>query len=97
MTNRQKIFLLEFIGAIISNVKGWRFKKLLLLVGEGNTGKTQLREFVVNLLGKCNCISMDMAKLNERFASALLWRKRLAGSGDMGFVTIDEVNTLKKT
>ena len=90
-----KIFLLEFIGAIISNVKGWRFKKLLLLVGEGNTGKTQLREFVVNLLGKCNCISMDMAKLNERFASALLWRKRLAGSGDMGFVTIDEVNTLK--
>lgn len=90
-----KTFLMEFIGATITNIKGWRFKKLLLLVGEGNTGKTQLREFVVNLLGKDNCISMDMAKLNERFATALLWRKRLAGSGDMGFVTIDEVNTIK--
>lgn len=88
-------FLMEYIGAILSNVKGWRYKKLLILVGEGNTGKTQLRELVMLLLGKENCISIDMAKINERFGPALLFRKRLAGSGDMAYVELAEVNTIK--
>lgn len=88
-------FLMEYMGAIFSNVKGWRYKKLLILVGEGNTGKTQLRELVMNILGKENCISIDMAKINERFGPALLFRKRLAGSGDMAYVELTEVNTIK--
>lgn len=88
-------FLMEYMGAIFSNVKGWRYKKLLILVGEGNTGKTQLRELVMNILGKENCISIDMAKINERFGPALLFRKRLAGSGDMAYVELAEVNIIK--
>lgn len=88
-------FLLEYMGAILSNVKGWRFKKLLILVGPGQCGKTQLRELVMNLVGKENCISIDMAKINERFGPALLFRKRMAGSGDMAFVELSEVNIIK--
>ncbi len=88
-------FLLEYIGAILSNVKGWRFKKLLILVGPGNTGKTQLRELAMNLLGRENCVSIDMKKINERFGAAQLYQKRLAGSGDMSTVEISEMAVIK--
>lgn len=88
-------FLLEYMGGILSNVQGWRFKKLLILVGEGNTGKTQIRELTMNLLGRTNCVSIDMKKINERFGAAQLYRKRLAGSGDMSTVEISEMNVIK--
>lgn len=88
-------FLLEYMGAILSNVKGWRFKKLLILVGAGNTGKTQLRELTMNLLGREHCVSIDMKKINERFGAAQLYRKRLSGSGDMSTVEISEMNVMK--
>ena len=88
-------FLLEYIGAILSNVRGYRFKKLLILVGAGNTGKTQLRELTMNLLGRDQCVSIDMKKINERFGAAQLYRKRLAGSGDMSTVEISEMNVIK--
>lgn len=88
-------FLLEYIGAILSNVKGWRFKKLLILVGAGNTGKTQIRELTMNLLGRENCVSIDMKKINERFGAAQLYQKRLAGSGDMSTVEISEMAVIK--
>lgn len=68
---------------------------MLILVGEGNTGKTQIRELTMYLLGRENCVSIDMRKLNERFATAQLYRKRLAGSGDMSTVEIDEMSTIK--
>ncbi|MFQ9802377.1 MAG: hypothetical protein ACLR23_29660 [Clostridia bacterium] len=73
------ILLLEYIGAILSNVKGWRFKKLLILVGAGNTGKTQLRELTMNLLGRENCISIDMKKINERFGACTVISKATCG------------------
>ena len=43
---RLQQLLLEFIGACISNIKGWRMKKALFLVGDGNTGKSQLKSLV---------------------------------------------------
>ncbi len=89
-------FLLEYIGAIISNVQGSRFKKVLLLVGKGNTGKTQLREFVISLIGKQNNISIDLKNLNESFGVATLVNKRLAGSGDMSFAKVKEIDILKE-
>ncbi len=89
-------FLLEFLGAIISNAKGWRFKKMLLLVGAGNTGKSVFRELAMHLVGLENCVSIDLKKLNERFGTSALYGKRLAGSGDMAFVELPEVNILKQ-
>ena len=46
-----KQLLMEFIGVCISNVKGWRMKKALFLVGQGDTGKSQLKSLVERLLG----------------------------------------------
>ena len=88
-------FLLEFIGAVLSNVQGWRFKKLLIIVGAGNTGKTQIREFTLKILGEEASVSIDLKKINERFGSAQLYKKRLAGSGDMSAGGIAELNTIK--
>lgn len=89
-------FLLEFIGAILSNVKGWRFKKMLLLVGKGNTGKSKLRELVVEMLGHENEASIDLHNINARFGTSTLHHKRLAGSGDMSFVEINEMANIKQ-
>lgn len=55
--------LLEFIGACISNVKGWRMKKSLFLVGDGDTGKSQLKSLVERLLGKENFIGIDLKEI----------------------------------
>lgn len=88
-------FLLEYIGGILSNVKGYKFKILLILVGEGNTGKTQIRELTMEMLGRNHCVSIDMKKINDRFGAAQLYRKRLAGSGDMSTVEIAEMNVIK--
>ena len=88
-------FLLEYIGAILSNVPGWRFKKLLVLVGEGNTGKTQLRELVMKLIGEEHCIAIDIPQIQTRFGPIQLYQKRLAGSGDMANARLDEVNLIK--
>lgn len=91
-----KDFLLEYIGAIISNIRGSRFKKVLLLVGKGNTGKTQLREFVIKLIGSKNNISIDLKNLNDPFGVANLVNKRLGGSGDMSYAKVSEINILKQ-
>ena len=91
-----KQFLLEYMGAILSNVPGYKFKKLLMLVGPGNTGKTQLRELIISLIGKHNSISIDLKNLNDTFGTAPLHNKRLAGCGDMSYARVGEINILKE-
>ena len=91
-----RTFLWEFIGAILSNVKGWRYKKMLLLVGDGNTGKSKLRELVSMLLGNEYCMSIDLKKLNERFGSSTIYGRRLAGSGDMSYMRVNEMAVAKE-
>lgn len=90
-----KAFLLEFIGAVISNVPGYKFKKCAMLVGPGNTGKSQFRQLLICLIGEDNNQAIEIAKLNDRFSTSQLYRKRLAGSGDVSFVKIQEMSTLK--
>lgn len=93
---KTKNFWLEFIGAVLSNIKGWRFKKMLLMVGEGNTGKTLALKIIMELLGQENCVAIDFKKMTERFGTAPLYGKRLNGVGDLAYVELSEVNTLKE-
>ena len=88
--------LLEFIGACLSNVKGHRMKKALFMVGEGNTGKSQIRSLVEKLLGKGNYASIDLRTIESRFGTSVIYGTRLAGTADMSFLTIDELKTFKK-
>ena len=91
-----KQLLLEFMGVAISNVKGWRTKKSLFLVGDGNTGKSQLKSLTERLLGKGNYIGIDLSEIEARFGTGSIYGKRLAGSSDMSFLSVDELRMFKK-
>ena len=88
--------LLQYIGACISNIQGWRMKKTLFLVGSGNTGKSQLKSLTEKLLGKGNYIGIDLSEIEARFGTGAIYGKRLAGSSDMSFMSINEIKTLKR-
>lgn len=88
--------LMEFIGVCISNVKGWRMKKALFLVGQGDTGKSQLKSLVERLLGRGNFIGIDLKEIESRFGTGAIYGTRLAGSSDMSFLSVDELKTFKK-
>lgn len=87
--------LLEFIGACISNVKGSRMKKSLFLVGNGDTGKSQLKSLVENLLGRGNFIGIDLKEIEARFGTGAIYGTRLAGSSDMSFLSVNELKAFK--
>lgn len=92
----EKQFILEYLGAIISNVCGYRFKKMLILVGAGNTGKSVLRSLAIQLVGEDNCSTIELKRLQERFGTFQLYQKRLAGSGDMSNLEISDLNVAKE-
>lgn len=87
--------ILEFMGAVISNIKGWRMKKALFFVGLGDTGKSVLRQLMVRFLGSNNCSSIDLAQLEGRFGTSAIYLRRLAGSADMSFMTVSELSIFK--
>ena len=91
-----KELLLQYIGACISNIQGWRMKKTLFLVGSGNTGKSQLKSLTEKLLGRGNYIGIDLSEIEARFGTGSIYGKRLAGSSDMSFMSINELKTLKR-
>lgn len=91
-----KQLLLEVMGVAISNVKAWRMKKALFMVGDGNTGKSQLKSLTEKLLGKGNYIGIDLAEIESRFGTGAIYGKRLAGSSDMSFLSVGELRIFKK-
>ena len=88
-------FLLQFVGACLSNVPGYKLKKMIFLVGPGDTGKSQLKRLVELLLGEKNCCSMGLKQLESEFGPINIRNKRLVGSADMSFASVKEVNILK--
>ena len=88
--------LLEFMGTCISNIKGYRMKKALFLVGDGNTGKSQIKNLTEKLLGSENFIGIDLKEIESRFGTGAIYGTRLAGSSDMSFLSVDELKTFKK-
>lgn len=89
-------FLMTYIGVIISNVYGYRYKKLLILLGKGNTGKSVLRSLVMKIIGKENCHSIDIKQLNSRFGVAQIYNKRMVGAGDMSVTRLDDIEIIKQ-
>lgn len=88
--------LLQFSGVSISNVKGYRMKKALILVGKGNTGKSVLKNFLTRLIGKKNCSNIDLERMEGQFGRIQLLDKRLVGSNDMNFTKVKEVGVFKQ-
>lgn len=82
--------ILEYIGAVISNIQGWRFKKAMFLLGKGNTGKSTLINLIASLIGSENVAERDLKSLNERFGKTAAYNKRLIYSNDLSFMKIEE-------
>ncbi|MBQ0134229.1 MAG: hypothetical protein KBS46_03765 [Clostridiales bacterium] len=89
-------FLKEFMGVALSNVKGYRMKKALFLVGPGNTGKSQFKRLLERLLGPENFASIDLSTLEARFGTANAYGKRLVGSADLGYASLRELRVFKQ-
>mgnify|MGYP002856310939 FL=1 len=87
--------LLQFIGAALSNVAGYRYKKALFLCGEGDTGKSQLKVLTEKLLGPNNHAAVDLPDLESQFGASMIYGKRLVGTADMTFVTVRELKMFK--
>lgn len=90
-----KTVLLEIMGVILSNVPGYKFKKALLVYGKGNTGKTQIRNLAIDLIGERNSAVVELADLETREGPSRAFKKRLIGSGDMKFGTAGQIATFK--
>lgn len=90
------IMLMQIVGLIISNIACSKTKKSLLLCGKGDTGKSQLKRLVEELIGEQNVCVSDLKQLNERFGTAALYKKRLAGSNDMSFQRITDMSIFKQ-
>lgn len=88
--------ILEIIGLIVSNVEGCYFKKLLILNGVGDSGKSVIREFVIQLIGEENSHSLDIKNLSDKFAISELNGKRLAGYGDLSFANVKAMDKIKE-
>lgn len=88
--------LLEYIGMCISNVKGWRTKKALFLVGPGDSGKSVIKALVERILGEGNFVAIDLQEIEARFGTGVVYGNRLAGSSDMSYISVSELKTFKK-
>lgn len=93
--NDIKTVLLEVIGVVLSNIPGYKFKKALLVYGKGNTGKTQIRNLAISLVGERNSAVVELADLETREGPSRAYKKRLIGSGDMKFGTAGQIATFK--
>lgn len=88
--------LLEFLGVAISNVKAWKFKQALFMVGAGNSGKSVFRRLMDMLLGEANIQSGTLRNLEDRFGTSALYGKRLYGSSDLSYATVSELAVFKQ-
>ena len=88
--------ILEFMGVALSNIDASRMKKALFVIGDGNTGKSQLKNLLTRLIGSQNCAPLELSDLEQRFGTAALYQKRLAGCNDMSNLRIEELSAFKK-
>lgn len=70
----QENIVQEWIGYYFYRL--YQFKKAVIFVGEGDTGKTTLLETIVFLLGKNNISSISLQKMSsDKFSAAHLYEK----------------------
>ncbi|GHV24212.1 hypothetical protein FACS189465_1040 [Clostridia bacterium] len=85
-------FIMQYQGAVFSNVHGYKFKRFLLTIGEKDSGKTILKRLTEIFVGEGNYNNCDLE--NNRFAAASLHLKKLSGTNDLRAARIPEVGRL---
>lgn len=91
-----KEMLMRFFGMAISNVKGYRLKKGLFVVGQGNTGKTLLKTLCERIIGSEYVINLDLQALESRWGTGNCFNKRVVGSNDQSFSNLKDLTKFKQ-
>lgn len=91
-----KNVLQEYAGLTLSNMTGNRVKKVLLLYGKGDSGKSKFIEILCKMAGDENCINLKMQQLSDRFSMASIYGKRIVFNGDLPNSTLEDPSTLKE-
>lgn len=88
--------LMQCLGLAISNIYAYRTKKALFLVGQGNTGKSQLKKLAEYLIGYKNVSNIDLKKISDKHGTSSLYQKRLSGCNDMSYQRIEDMSIFKQ-
>jgi P4 family phage/plasmid primase-like protien len=76
LTKDQRSTMEEWLGYLF--LRNYMFKKAVIMVGEGDTGKTTLLEVITNLVGKENIAGVSLHKMSaDRFAMSQLYGKHV--------------------
>jgi len=74
LTSTQRLAIEEWIGYYFYRL--YMFKKAIIFVGQGDTGKTTLLEVIGHLLGTDNISSISLQKMtSDKFSAAHLYEK----------------------
>lgn len=88
-----KNIIQEWYGLILSNYDAAEPKKILILNGPGDTGKSKLISILTTLLGEGNTKSIQLQKLGDRFELGNIYKMRLIHYGDLPSKIIDDNST----
>lgn len=72
-------------------------QRIIALTGGGSNGKGTFLKVVEQLVGRNNCISIDIKKLSiNNFAMSSIYKKLVAFAGEVGYNDLSSTNVLKK-
>lgn len=91
--NDLKNIIQEWYGLILSNYDAAEPKKVLILNGPGDTGKSKVISVLTTLLGDGNTKSIQLQKLGDRFELGNIYKMRLIHYGDLPSKIIDDNST----
>lgn len=86
--------LLEYIGLCMT--KDTSQQKMLVIQGEGGTGKSTLINLIQDIVGKRNISNVSLTELQQRFKPILMMGKLLNTCADLEIDALDDVSMVKK-
>lgn len=90
----RKQLLLEYAGAVFSSVDGSRYKRILYLVGAGDSGKSQYVKLIARITGEDFAAPTKFNMLDKQFQNAVIVGKRFVYDPDLAIETAVGNNTL---
>ena len=86
--------LLEYIGLCMTTDTSQQ--KMLVIQGEGGTGKSTLINLIQDVVGKRNISNVSLTELQQRFKPILMMGKLLNTCADLEIDALDDVSMVKK-
>lgn len=86
--------LYEFMGYCM--IKDISFQKFMMLSGVGDSGKSTIIKFLIEIVGKDNTCSIPLQNLCDRFTTASLLFKILNTCGDISNAALKDTSVIKQ-